>query len=153
MDACSKTHIGAIGPEWVEAVGIGKARGVAIGCAKHQANNLALLEWNALVLGVAQRVAREHVEGRVVPEALLDRCRSLTFACKEGLRVETALKDRLYRIAGGVDRRLVSRIEQQDRRRDDFILVELLAVEWIGGEHVREQIFGRLASALGDHLA
>src|SRR4051794_40166569 len=48
VDAGAEADIGAIGAEGIEAVGTGEARRVAIGGPEHQADDVTLLELQAL---------------------------------------------------------------------------------------------------------
>ena len=73
MNAGAEAHMGVCRPPAVEAVGIRKALGIAIGGAKQKADLLALLEAHAGELHVLERVTGEEVQRRVEPQELFDR--------------------------------------------------------------------------------
>ena len=69
MNAGAEAHMGVRRPPAVEAVGIRKALGIAIGGPKQKADLLALLEAHAGQLHVLERVTGEEVQRRVEPQA------------------------------------------------------------------------------------
>ena len=111
-----------------------------VGHAEQQGDPVARPDqdsWRDLRFAIG--VAREHVQRRVDAQALLDGlCRRLRCS-KEAARVAALAEDGADRIAGLVDGRLVAGVEQQDCRRDQFVLGQFLAT-FLGGDQQRQEV-------------
>src|ERR1700734_12503 len=144
MNAGAETHMRIRRPPAVEGVGVGKARGIAIGGAEKKADPVALPKPHACELCVLQRVALKKMQRRVEAQQLLDRRRSRAFARKRKARVDAPLEHRLHPVADRLDRRLVARVQEQDHRRNQFVLAQPSAVAF-GDEELADEIVAEIA--------
>src|SRR5882724_166194 len=152
VDTPAEGDVTVVGPREVQAVGIGELRRVAVSGADEGHDHLTLADRPAPDPGFRARHPRRALHGPVVPQELLDGARDEPRRFAQAAQLARVLQERQDPVADQVDGRLVAGDEQEDARRDQLLLVELVA-RLLGGDERRQEIAARRGAALGDETA
>ena len=128
MDAGPERHMRVRRAVEIEASGISKHQGIAIGGAEQQTDPLAFAERDAVDLGVLQRIAGEQVQRWIKAQQFVDHDVELRLSRARKALSEPMFEDGFDAVADRMHGRLVPGVEQQHDGRDQFVLAEAALV-------------------------
>ena len=136
----------------VEAVGIGKLRRVPVRRRQQDHRLLALLQRRATDLHLLQRDAACELHRRVIAQYLLDCALGQRRVVPQLGELIGVAQQRQRAVADQVHRRLVTGNQQQDARRQQLLLAQLVPFVF-GGDQRADQVVLRVLPPLSDQAA